>query len=533
MSIVRMRKVFRKPIKVGGRSIGSPMVIIFYGIVVIFVVGAYWSFGPPSGGHEEYASGGERVRLTADVATINGQNLPREIFMAHLQMNQQMTRSYGATDYTQMRWVKSMTLDGLIGAVLLQQAAKSENIRISREDLEAKKEERVQQIIAQRFPDTKSQRDYLQRQNISLDELHDHIMQEELRDDEGLREQIAQEKLQEMVESRVTMTDEELMESYVEIRASHILISAEHMKHQLQQERAGAEGEESVSEVTDEEADQAAREKIDGLLAQVRGGADFAEIAKNESICPSSESGGDLDWFGRGMMAAEFEEAAFALKNEGEISDVVKTDFGYHIIKLTGRRQELPEDFEANKETYREQKLSELRQRAWQQYRSELEAAAEIVIHDPELYAYRLMAENNMAAAAEQLAMAIENNPVDPTPKWELATLMEMTGQVDQAVALLEELATHEQGVRSPYLHLKLARIYEEQGKTEEAISSYTNASDWASELTQANYGIHMQVQMAFEKLERADLVAQEEEWLNEFQEKMAEEGGNQPFMLQ
>jgi parvulin-like peptidyl-prolyl isomerase len=62
---------------------------------------------------------------------------------------------------------------------------------------------------------------------------------------------------------------------------------------------------------------------------------DFAAVAREYSDCPSGRQGGDLGMFGRGQMVAEFETAAFGLEI-GETSDVVETDFGYHLIRRTG-----------------------------------------------------------------------------------------------------------------------------------------------------------------------------------------------------
>ncbi|HJQ32625.1 MAG TPA: peptidylprolyl isomerase [Pyrinomonadaceae bacterium] len=85
---------------------------------------------------------------------------------------------------------------------------------------------------------------------------------------------------------------------------------------------------------------KASRAKIEGLLARARAGEDFAKLADEFTEDPSGKGrGGDLGWFGRGQMVKPFEDAAFALK-PGEVSGVVESQFGFHIIKLEERRGE-------------------------------------------------------------------------------------------------------------------------------------------------------------------------------------------------
>ena len=78
-----------------------------------------------------------------------------------------------------------------------------------------------------------------------------------------------------------------------------------------------------------------AQQQIQELESQVKGGADFADLARKHSDCPSGKSGGDLGSFGRGQMVPEFETAAFGLR-VGGTSGVIETPFGYHLIQRTG-----------------------------------------------------------------------------------------------------------------------------------------------------------------------------------------------------
>ena len=88
--------------------------------------------------------------------------------------------------------------------------------------------------------------------------------------------------------------------------------------------------------IDNSEDDDAAKAKAEELLAQLQSGADFAELAESSSDdVVSAEMGGDLDWIERDMMDPAFEDATYALERKGDISDVVESEFGYHIIKLT------------------------------------------------------------------------------------------------------------------------------------------------------------------------------------------------------
>lgn len=73
------------------------------------------------------------------------------------------------------------------------------------------------------------------------------------------------------------------------------------------------------------------------IIKRLAAGEDFAAVARRFSSCPSGKNGGDLGWFGKGQMVPEFEKAVFET-DAGKVVGPVKTQFGYHVIKVTGRK---------------------------------------------------------------------------------------------------------------------------------------------------------------------------------------------------
>jgi len=142
-----------------------------------------------------------------------------------------------------------------------------------------------------------------------------------------------------------------------QVRASHILIKTEGL---------------------DEAGKAAAKTKIEGLLKQAKEGADFAELAKANSGCPSGAGGGDLNFFERGRMVPEFDKAAFELK-ENEISGIVETKFGYHIIKQTGKKEAKTTGFEEAKAGILEEMTRRKKSEFGKKYLEQLKGAATIV----------------------------------------------------------------------------------------------------------------------------------------------------------
>jgi len=158
------------------------------------------------------------------------------------------------------------------------------------------------------------------------------------------RKQLGYQKLMEpQWADKINVTEDDARQYYSEnpkqfeipeqIRASHILIKPDASEAGTDPNQAKAK----------------AKAKAEDLLKQVKEGADFAELAKAHSGCGSAANGGDLGFFGRGQMVGPFEESAFQLK-PGQLSDIVETQYGYHIIKVTDRKDAGGIPFEQTKD---------------------------------------------------------------------------------------------------------------------------------------------------------------------------------------
>jgi peptidyl-prolyl cis-trans isomerase SurA len=184
---------------------------------------------------------------------------------------------------------------------------------------------------------------------------------------EFLRNQMSRMKLVQLkVTPKVKVSEEDLKAAYTQYTKLESGDAEVHARHILVQVDAKA---------TPEQV-EAARKKALGLAEEARKpGVDFAELAKKKSEGPSASDGGDLGFFRRGVMVPAFERVAFALK-EGEVSEPVRTQFGWHVLKVEERRAVDVASFEQVKaelenrlkmqktEKFVEQYVQELRQKA-------------------------------------------------------------------------------------------------------------------------------------------------------------------------
>jgi peptidyl-prolyl cis-trans isomerase C len=247
------------------------------------------------------------------VAVVNGSPIKFAEFKQELDSTYMRFHEAGQlVDGLMYEQLKGEILESLINLRLLYQHSQAKGIRIDDGEVESYYRAKVAQ-----YP---SAHDY--ETSIKAAGLTDIDIKMRIRRTLG-----AQKFVEEHVAPKATVTDEEVQAYYqanpnefehdVLVHAAHILIK--------------------VGPWTDKEARRKAKDTLVNIRAQIEAGADFAEMAKKHSEGPSKANGGDLGYFGYAQMAPTFETAAFALK-PGEISEVVTTRFGYHLIKVYDRR---------------------------------------------------------------------------------------------------------------------------------------------------------------------------------------------------
>ncbi len=182
-----------------------------------------------------------------------------------------------------------------------------------------------------------AQRDMIEQQLKLQNKTLKDVKEEAVKDPNTVRLSAIQKYVESKIRPTVKVTDADIEKFYREnpnmfripekINVSHILISTMDDPNTQQKPDAAAKA----------KKDQEAKAKAEKILAQVKQGADFGALAEKESACPSKSRKGNLGDITRGSMVPEFEKAAFAMTQPGELSPIVKTQFGYHIIKLNSK----------------------------------------------------------------------------------------------------------------------------------------------------------------------------------------------------
>ncbi len=149
------------------------------------------------------------------------------------------------------------------------------------------------------------------------------------------------------------------------------------------------------------------------VLAKIKAGGSFEELAKQNSMDSAAAKGGDLGWFGKGSMLPEFEKVAFSLK-EGELSGIVKTKFGYHIIKLTGKRPAGQRQFAEVKDQIKAALLPSKQQEVFQKLKDDLKKSSKYTIKEDVLKKMDTGGEDAGTSAGAPGQPAVSVKPAPP-----------------------------------------------------------------------------------------------------------------------
>lgn len=247
------------------------------------------------------------------LAKVNGENITKADFEKAVKTVE--AQNGGPVPPEQRDRVYRGVLDQLISFRLLIQETKTRKLILPDVELDARVAE-----IKKQFPSEEAFAQTLAQQKMTVDQLRA----------DARAELLVTKMLQSEIESKLAITPAQMQEFYEKnpdrfkqgerVRASHILLR--------------------IPQGADEATKTAVRAKAADVLKQVRAGKDFAALAKQYSEDPgSAPNGGDLNFFQKGQMVPSFDQAVFALK-VGDVSDIVETQFGFHIIKLADKQPE-------------------------------------------------------------------------------------------------------------------------------------------------------------------------------------------------
>jgi len=287
---------------------------------------------------------------------VNGTTITQKALAFETQrMIEQMARQGQVPNEEIMPQVREDVLNRMIEEELLYQDSQTKEIKVS----DARVTEELASI-KQRFPSEKEYQDALAGIDMSEAELTRKITRG-MAIEQLIKNHVIQGTAVSDVESRAFYDQNARMfEKPEQIQARHILIKVE-------------------GDVTEEQKAEA-RTKIEMIRKKAVDGGDFAALASEYSEGPSRAKGGDLGYFSRGQMVKPFDDAAFALE-PGKISEVVETQFGYHIIEVTDRQPASVVSYETAQAQIVERLKQEKSRREIRQYIETLRAKADIKLN--------------------------------------------------------------------------------------------------------------------------------------------------------
>lgn len=280
-------------------------------------------------GEEEQETAEQEVAAVVDGEEITIQEVDRyaqteQVIMSLYQANQEFTMLLLQSEPGQelIREYQKRKLDEVvIPRILLLNEARERGLEYSQEEKDAAFEEHIEEIKEQNDIGEQQLQQELQQQGFgSLEEYKKLYMENELLN-----------RLQDAIMAEVDVTEQEVEDYYEQNKAEFEQSEQVEVSHILFR--------------TEEKTEEEALAEANNVLEKLEAGEDFASLATEYSEGPSADRGGQLGFINRGEMVPEFEKVAFALET-GEISEPVKTEYGYHLIKVTDKKEAGEQTFE-------------------------------------------------------------------------------------------------------------------------------------------------------------------------------------------
>jgi parvulin-like peptidyl-prolyl isomerase len=284
------------------------------------------------------------------VATVEGRQISAKLYRLYLKNG---IESLGISDQTEegrrrIGLLKEGIISELIDRTLIEAEARRRNLSFTEERLEREHKSRIEQMGGEEL-----YRAYLKDSNLDNEEFRQVVAGEiygmMLKQEFDKDVSVAQTEIRNFYDKEKSNPKfESLFVEPERVRASHILISARRTQM--------AGGPQAVADETRKRRERAAQ-----ILSRVRAGADFAQVARENSDDSGTRAGGgDLGLFTRNTHTQKFDDAAFALK-PGQTSDIIETDYGFHVIKVAEHRPARVRSFDETRSAIEQQLLARAR----------------------------------------------------------------------------------------------------------------------------------------------------------------------------
>lgn len=380
----------------------------------------------------------------------------------------------------QKHFISLMVLQSLEEQTILAESAKTQGIKVSDSDVKAEIKKRTEEAATAQGIDSLPKED--------RDRLRAELKYQFPEDD--VRRELYIQRLSDKLKGNVTLETKGLKPEEIEVNARHILISWK-----------GSQPGQSPVTRTQAQAEKLAKELL--AKAQANQGG-FADLAKEYSDDQGSKpQGGDLGWFNR-MTMVTFADAAFNAK-PGSVVGPVKTQYGYHIIKVEDRRvSEARQQQEVTKFLNEQKKKMKMvvlapdfkAAQAYQEYQREKSTKD------------KKAAEPKRLAALSAYETAIKERPRDPVNYAMLGIMYHDAAQYQKALDVLQKGAALQPPLAQ--IQLSLGDVYRKMKQPDKALNAYKLAGRYAG----SDADVHRQLLIAYEQMKQRDLAKAQMQWL-------------------